>query len=268
MTNTPRRMRTANTAICVLLTLAITGSVALFWPSSQSPPLGSAGTEVADSQYRSGPLSESVLFVGDSFTTGTGAGPEGGYPCIVARVMGWSCNVDAQGSTGFVNAGVQARDGKTKKLFDRLATDRGQFEVDTLIIDGGRNDLGYAVEPVLAAMREYLNAARSNWPNAKILMVLPSYATPAIYPQYPQLRSGMEKLVKDVGAQLIDPIAQGWYALPVDIRSIVIGDGVHLNPAGQDHVADQLLNALSRLGFKPKLPFEPRQALKLSEGGE
>jgi lysophospholipase L1-like esterase len=205
---------------------------------------GARGSDVAD------PLS--VLFAGDSFTAGAGVQSEiDAYPALIARSAGWNVHVDAQGATGFIADGRGTGNGDTSRLIDRLAEDGRRFpEVDLLIIDAGRNDLGYPTEEIAAALSEYVNAARRQWPGVKIVQILPAFLTVRPYDAYPDLWRKMNSSLAAVDGTLIDPFADGWYT-GADLASMVIPDKVHPNGQGSSHIAARLLASLRAKGILP-----------------
>jgi lysophospholipase L1-like esterase len=194
----------------------------------------------------------SVLFVGDSFTAGTGVQNEvDAYPALVARGARWNVHVDAQGATGFIADGKGTGNGDTSRLIDRLAEDGRQFPVvDLLIIDAGRNDLGYPTEEIAAAMSEYLAKARRQWPEAKIVQILPAFLMSRPYDTYPDLLGRINSSLAAVDGTLIDPFAEGWYT-DVNVDSLVVSDKVHPNWLGSAHIADRLLASLRDKGIVP-----------------
>ena len=194
----------------------------------------------------------SVLFVGDSFTAGTGVQKEvDAYPALIARGARWNVHVDAQGATGFIADGKGTGNGETSRLIDRLAQDGRQFPVvDLLIIDAGRNDLSYPTEEIAAAMSEYLAQARRQWPEAKIVQILPVFLTSRPYDTYPDLLGRIDSSLAAVDGTLIDPFADGWYT-GADLDSMVVPDKVHPNWLGNAHIADRLLGSIRDKGIVP-----------------
>ena len=114
------------------------------------------------------------LFVGDSFTAGTGASsPDEGEACLTAKALGWICKLDAQGSTGFLADG-SAISPSFAPLAERLQRTHERFLADVVVVDAGRNDGG--VRPALRrAVRDYLGQLRDTWPKAAIVVVVPYF---------------------------------------------------------------------------------------------
>lgn len=211
-----------------------------------------ASSPVADQSRAAVSDRPSVLFVGDSFTAGTGVHNEvDAYPALIARSARWNVHVDAQGATGFIADGKGTGNGDTSRLIDRLAEDGRHFPVvDLLIIDAGRNDLGYPTEEIAAAIAEYLAQARRQWPEAKIVQILPAFLVSRPYDTYPDLLGRINSSLAAVDGTLIDPFAEDWYT-GADLDSLVVSDKVHPNRLGRAHIADRLLASLRDKGMVP-----------------
>jgi lysophospholipase L1-like esterase len=188
-----------------------------------------------------------LLVVGDSYAGGTGDPRVVTYPHLVADNMGWLLVLDAQGGTGFV-AGNNDRSFPQVPFVDRLDRDAAAYQADYILIDGGRNDLGGPPERVVAAADEYINKVHSDWPNAKIIIMVPSYATPDVAADYPAVAQGLRRTAQGVGAYVIDPVVQGWYR-DVDVKSLLWHDGIHLNGDGQRYYATKIVENLKEMGF-------------------
>jgi hypothetical protein len=155
-----------------------------------------------------------ALWVGDSFTRGEGAGvpPELTYPFLVGSELGWTCRVDAQNGTGFLNDGFLAGPGLAA-LIGRLPATSRAGDADVVVVDAGRND-GIAAEPGLRAAPDgYLSALRAAFPTAH-------------------------------DADVVHPAAVEGFADTADGRDLVCLDGFHPSAAGQEHYAEVLVPLL------------------------
>ena len=170
------------------------------------------------------------------------------YPDLVADRMGWSLDLDGQDGTGFV--GSDMHDPEHVPFIDRLDGDAATYRVDYVLIDGGRNDLGEPPEPVVAAADEYIRKVRSDWPKAKIIVMLPASATADQTTNYPAVADGLRRTADSVGAYVIDPVAQGWYR-NIDVKPLLSQDGIHFNGDGETYCADKIIENLKRMGFGP-----------------
>ncbi|MGH3959086.1 SGNH/GDSL hydrolase family protein [Mycobacterium sp.] len=174
------------------------------------------------------------------------------YPDMVADKMGWSLAVDAQDSTGFVH-GTDDASPPHVPFIDRLDRDAATYHVDYVLIDGGRNDLDELPERVVAAADEYVKKVHLQWPAAKIVIMLPSYATPDAADNYAAVAEGLRRTAESVGAYVIDPVAQRWYR-DVDVKPMLWQDGIHLNVNGDTYYADKIIENLRQMfDAKPTL---------------
>ena len=192
----------------------------------------------------------SVLFIGDSFTEGTGAvSPRQGYPCLTAVAMGWVCNLDAQGGTGFLNNG-HLNSARNEPLAARIDDDTQRYVADVVVVDAGRNDGNRPVAQVAAAMRSYLSAVHTAFPRARLVMIVPAYvdSTPANYPFGVQLGQEMRDAVKKYDGVVVDPLSGNWRG-DRSMARLTGNDGVHLSPYGQRLWASYLTKALKGAGL-------------------
>lgn len=182
----------------------------------------------------------SSLWIGDSFTQGGAA-----YPRIVCAELGWYCNIDAQGSTGFVNEGAPELREFTRRFIERVPTSAALYKADLIVIDGGREDLNTDADEVTAAMREYLDAISTAWPDASVVIIVPfRLETEPSYP-YSSFLPGIRNVAASFGATVLDPYAEGWF-VGADIPAMVIEDELHPNAQGNSYIAAKLEASLER----------------------
>jgi lysophospholipase L1-like esterase len=178
-----------------------------------------------------------LLVVGDEYAVT--------YPGLVADKMGWTLALDAQDGTGFVH-GIDNHSPARVPFIDGLDRDAATYHVDYVLVDGGRNNLGEPPEPVVAAADEYIKNVHSKWPDAKIIIVLPTSATPDVAPNYPALAEGLRRTAESVGAYVIDPVAQHWYR-EIDVKPLLWHDGSHLNVNGEAYYAAKVIENLKQM---------------------
>jgi hypothetical protein len=106
--------------------------------------------------------------------------------------------------------------------------------------------MGEPPEQVVAAADEYITNVHSKWPKARIIVLLPAYATPDVAANYPAVAEGLRRTAEGVGAYVIDPVEQGWYR-DIDVRSLQ-KDRSHLNDHGEVYYARQVIANLRRMG--------------------
>lgn len=209
-------------------------------PAAQQPA-------AAVATYPAAPEQVAALFVGDSFTAGTGAADQQhAESCLTAAELGWICNLDAQGGTGFVADG-RADSPTSGPLASRLAQTHQHYLADVIVVDAGRNDAALPAAQVRGAVTAYLKALRAAWPEAELVLVAPYFldsTSPLGTPGTAFLRAQAERF----DAQLIDPVGEGWVR---DDRTsgLTVEDGVHPSPEGHAYLARHLVEDLRRLGL-------------------
>lgn len=230
-----RRVWITVLALLALATVAVAG-VALRSPTPPPYTLP-AGYQLG----RPVPQPPAALMVGDSFAEGTGATVGGGFAPQVCSQMGWTCNVEAEGGTGFVNNGHtgEGADPTKASYGARLQADKGRYLADVAIVTGGRNDLSVPGDPVTAAT-EYLHALHAAYPQAKLVVVAPFWNDADPPAQLLNMRDAEKSTAAELGATFIDPLADGWTLRPDQL----VADGVHPNQAGHDELARRLVAAL------------------------
>nr|WP_223205513.1 SGNH/GDSL hydrolase family protein [Gordonia jinghuaiqii] len=200
-----------------------------------------------DSQAWQVPASQSaptLLIIGDSFAGGTGNPEFDAYPAVLMQRTGWHVRVDAQGGTGFVNPGVK----KTVRLIDRLESDRRIHRPDYILVDAGRNDLDMDPTRVSAAIDDYFDRMKTAFPQAKTVIILPSYLTSEPPSNYGPLRDALTSSAEKIEAKVIDPVAEEWY-VGIDLNPLLGPDGVHLNGPGNQFYANKIIDRLRAFGF-------------------
>jgi GDSL-like Lipase/Acylhydrolase family len=240
--NTPRGARRAINVTGVAVLASTVVGLAYHGLHSTEPPHGQAEPhDVAPLASMMFDYKPALLVVRDSYANI--------YPDLVADRMGWSLVLDGQDGTGFVR-GVDMHNPERVPFIDRLDGDAATYRVDYVLIDGGRNDLGEPPEPVVAAADEYIRKVRSDWPKAKIIVMLPASATADETANYPAVADGLRRTAESVGAYVIDPVAQGWYR-DIDVKPLLRqdGDGTHLNSDGEAYCADKIIENLQQMGF-------------------
>lgn len=223
--------------MAALIVLALTMTHAV-----EQPREGGASSDPATSQGEQLPY---AVWVGDSFTEGTGAAETAAsYPVLVSRRLGWYPVIDAQGGTGFV------ADGKTNSpnnvaVPQRLATIHVVPKV--VIVDAGRNDgaADFATQ-ITPAVTSYLDAVKVKWPEAKIVLIVPYFLnSPVPVLDFQNLYT--EEAAR-TDAVLVDPMSEGWFN--IDKRNeLIYQDGVHPSPQGHAYIADKLIDRFKSRGL-------------------
>lgn len=190
----------------------------------------------------------SALFVGDSYPAGTGAGSrQGSWACTTARELGWNCNLDAQGGTGFVADG-RRNNGTSQPMIGRLPATEQRYLADVVVVDAGRNDATFRSADVAGAIAAYLRAVRAAWPKAQLVVIEPYFLNRRARVLSTFVTQRLRQETERLDGQLIDPVGEGWVP-PAASSGLTDPDGVHPNPAGHRYIARHLTADLRRLGL-------------------
>src|SRR3954447_15723391 len=89
----------------IALTIAVLAGLAFVTRTQQTPTLAvSAATAEVDRPQPATKSPPTVLFIGDSYTAGTGV-RETSYGCAAATKMGWLCRLGTGPGTGYISGG-------------------------------------------------------------------------------------------------------------------------------------------------------------------
>ena len=190
-----------------------------------------------------------ALWIGDSFTAGIGGSRAGRpYPGVVSARLGWVSLVDAEGGTGYINDG-RANEASFAPFSGRLADDVRRYRPDIVIVDGGRNDRWSTEQDLTKAVTSYLSAVHAAWPQARLVVILPSFLTSKLDADLRDVRLYIRQAAERQGAFVVDPARLGWLSSEPK-QVLVSADGVHPNDAGHTWYAAQLTNALRELALR------------------
>ncbi len=222
-------------ALCaVAILLAWRSQVAAPGTAASRPPASKGATHLRGSREPT-----VALFIGDSYSAGAaGVLPTQTFPCLTAEKLGWACNLDAQGGTGYVANGHENSHAFTR-YSGRLKQTRALFTADVIIVSGGRNDMGKPADERRASLA-YFRAVTRAYPHSRLVVLSPFWVNDGTPPaQVQSLRQRILESSKAVGATYI--VTDGWLR-PKDIGK----DGVHPTVAGHRHLAAELAAALRR----------------------
>jgi lysophospholipase L1-like esterase len=206
-------------------------------PALYSTPPAALGI-LAAATARSDP--PSVLFVGDSYTAGAlGITTAQTFPRQTCLTLGLTCNLDAEGSTGY-QADGRKLDRSFRPYAGRLSDDKMLYEADLVVISGGRNDVGSPGDE-FRAVRTYLQRVRAAYPHAKLVVLEPFWTKRHAPQPITAIRRAVEQAASQLGASYLP--TDGWLT-----KAGVAGDGVHPNREGHRQIAVRLIEALRRSG--------------------
>ena len=175
----------------------------------------------------SGDSARTILFFGDSLTSGYGLGREQAYPALVqARIdsLGWNFRV--------VNAGL---DGETSAAGLRRVDWVLRRPVDVFVLELGGNDglRGLPLQQTESNLAAILARAKEKNPGVE-LVIAGMQLPPNLGPDYTgDFRDIFPRLAEKSGALLIPFLLEGVGGDP----ELMFSDGIHPNAAGHARVA-------------------------------
>lgn len=180
-----------------------------------------------------------VMFVGDSFTVGSGPVPTWRtYAAQTARLLGWQPVIAGAGGTGYLNKG------KVGRTFRRSFEEELAWRPppDLLIISGGHNDQRWSTPQVRHAAAELLADVRGRWPATRIVMVGPIWLDDAPKKAY-RVRDALAAVAGAARVPFLDPMRRRW--VTGRPSEVMLPDGVHPTFAGHERIAAWLAGELS-----------------------
>ncbi|MEV0622905.1 SGNH/GDSL hydrolase family protein [Nonomuraea sp. NPDC050404] len=181
------------------------------------------------------PVAPVMMFVGDSFTVGSGPVPRWeSYASQTARLLGWQPIIAGAGGTGYCN------EGRAGRTFQR------SFEVelawrpapDVLVISGGHNDRRWSPVQVRQAAEGLLAKVRAHWPGTRTVMIGPIWLGEAPSRAY-GVRDALAEAAKAGKVPFFDPMRERWP------QGAILPDGVHPTLAGHESIAGWLAARLA-----------------------
>ena len=228
-------------ALCAALTVALVAAPARPAPAYTTP--------AAFASKMAAPPPPRVLFIGDSYTEGTGAqSPLTGYAFTTARALGWDIHVDGQGGTGYVNPGPQ-QNGARQTITTRAGiVDTPPY--DYIVVAAGINDTSYPLDAVRAAAAESYARIRQVAPKATLIVVGPWWPTGAPVPEVVALNAAIREEAKGADAIFVDPIRDRWITGSIstgrgNAPEYISKDGTHPSQAGHDYLGERLAKAIA-----------------------
>lgn len=237
----------------IALTIVVLAGLGFALRPQHTPtvPVAPAAAHVDRPQLSSDTRS-SVLFIGDSYTWGSGLA-ENSYGCMAAVRLGWLCHVSGGPGTGYISGGVANRFvlndiGPSSSFDERIPRLAAIYDPDFVVLDGGRNDLFAPSDAVFDAMSDTIAAVHQAWPNARIVFIRPRLLA------RPNDDLGfdddfIDRLREESATQnlvVVDPINT---FTSTDTSAMLSSDGIHPNHRGVLALSSALLDALRDNGF-------------------
>ncbi len=201
-----------------------------------------------------------ALFIGDSYTGGTGADrSDGGFAWTVASKMGWKPAIDGEGGTGYVSRGPQTLD-RRRPVGERIADDTEQFDFDYVIIAAGLNDSsrGYSARKIEAEAAAAFRAVHEAEPQARLIVIGPFWPGGGwVFKSAQEVSASVKKAALADGALYLDPFGERWLTGRKgdnngNAERYISNDGIQPNQQGHDYLATRIVNDLVVAGIQPE----------------
>jgi lysophospholipase L1-like esterase len=179
-----------------------------------------------------------ILVVGDSLTEGSGEGGGGytGWPALVWPTLTSSVGIvlpvlAGEGASGYVHPGLSGT------TFGERAAKYITPDDELVVFFGSTNDSVASPGELASAVRDTFTKTKAAAPAAKLLVIGPVATSPNPPPEIARIPGILRDEAQAVGAQFVDPIAEGWLATNPEM---IGSDGVHPNDAGEHYLADRI----------------------------
>ena len=189
-------------------------------------------------------LGDRAVFIGDSYTRGTGASsPALRWTSLVAVARGWQEQNLGLGGTGYLTtAGVKGCGQASCPSYPDVVDEAVAAEPEIVVVGGGQNDFrAFESDPqaVVDAVDETYARLRRGLPEAQLIAVGPS--TPGrVTGTVKAMDAAVQKAAEANRVTYVSLIRPE----PVLSRDMVIADGVHVDDAGHRAIADRVLSVL------------------------
>ncbi len=179
-----------------------------------------------------------ILVVGDSLTEGSGEGGGGytGWPALVWPTLQTSVRIvlpvlAGEGGSGYVHPG------NSGTTFGERAAKYITPDDELVVFFGSTNDSVASPGALASAVRDTFAKTKAAAPAAKLLVIGPVATSPNPPPEIARIPGILRDEAQAVGAEFVDPIAEGWLATNPEM---IGSDGVHPNDAGERYLADRI----------------------------
>lgn len=175
-----------------------------------------------------------AVFIGDSYTSGAGAGSgAAAWATLAAADLGWDAERFADPNSGYTNRGHNGN-----RMID-LITDADGAAPAFVVLASGYNDKA-ADQAWLAAVGESFAAVKSQWPDARVVVVGPWFPGGESTTTREQVAGALEREAAAYGFAFVS--AKNW--LPA---GEVSEDGIHPTKQGHATIAEHAATALAGL---------------------
>lgn len=207
-------------------------------PSTTATAPTPSTTPSASTEETEEPLT--VAFLGDSYTTGTGASSdEQKWTTIVAQTAGWSESNFGSDDTGYVAAPFV--EGEQLLSYGDRIDAVIEKSPEVIIISGGRNDVGQDPALVRQEALELFTQLTEQLPETSVLVLSPWWDASEPPFEFSQIVESIGSAAEEANVSYIDT------GLPLTDPALIAADGVHPNDDGYAAIAEAVTAALSRL---------------------
>lgn len=222
-------------AIATTVAVAVVALVAavLLWPRSPAPtatPSLSASAEPPADSSR-----PTVVFIGDSYTVGTGTSLSGsGFPAILGDLRGWNVQNLAIAGTGYSTGqpdGLCPSSGCNSYV--GIIPAAVAADPDIVIVSGGRNDLSRL--HLEQAVTVFYTELRRQLPEARLVVTSPLWDDGPTPEALVTLREQVEREATRVGAEYLD-----LGDIFLDRPDLIASDELHPNEEGLALIAERI----------------------------
>lgn len=223
--------------------------VAVSWPAAKPVHEVRVGDSITATPNTSQPadtrIDRELLVVGASYTAGLGASvPSHGYAYLLAHDLGgrWHATVAGDPGTGFLNPG-RHHDGTYSQRIAQLPT---TLSPGLVLIQAGRNDVGYSAIRERSAVTNTFELVRHRYPQATLVMLGAIPGQLPVAGALSQLESLFACTARADHIAFIDPLAEQWIT-DSNIHQFSGDIPGHPNDAGYSYIASKVAAQLRQV---------------------
>jgi lysophospholipase L1-like esterase len=211
-----------------------------------SPDMGPAASPAAPATATAaspGPATatadaRTVVFIGDSWTDGTGASHSGGFPALTAELLGWEYTELGVSGSGYVVPGAGGP-------FRSRIAQAVAGAPDVIVVQGSLNEQRVDVDELGRAALDTLTELRQEADPATDILVVGAPDAPGTDPvRIDRVNDAVSAAAAAAGLRFVDPAAENWTD-PDDPD--LWADPIHPNDAGHREIAERLAPILEDL---------------------
>jgi lysophospholipase L1-like esterase len=197
------------------------------------------------------------VFIGDSFTEGSGHGfRHQSWGWEASHRLGWQdVYMSGLGSTGYLQT-LSSR----VKFRDRIVSDCINYTPDVVVIAGGQNDTSFSTASVEAEAETLFDQIKTALPSAKLIVCSPFRGTNGAVGTWRPVRDAIFAGASGIADLTVDAISEtdewitgtGKVGTTTDDGNgdlYVVADGTHWTAAGHRAVGARFAHAVSASGL-------------------